>query len=51
MFAGLVRIESCDQDCATRFYATGPRADQLKDSAENHPDWRLALVKIAASRY
>jgi len=29
IFAGLVRIDSCDQDCATSFYATGKKSDQF----------------------
>jgi hypothetical protein len=34
MFVGLVRTESCDQDCATRFYATGAKGDQLNDASK-----------------
>jgi len=35
-----VRIDSCDQDCATSFYATGEKSDQFDIASKsfNHED-------------
>jgi hypothetical protein len=35
MFAGLARTESCDQDCATSFYAIAAIGDQFAVCAAN----------------